>query len=70
MFVHKSPKKERELKNWLARAKSELNLIREGYLNYTYQEKATEFESEFQFYMFIVQRVTTIEHPINDVRPA
>ncbi|MDH3675578.1 MAG: class I SAM-dependent methyltransferase [Anaerolineae bacterium] len=60
VFVHKSSKKEQELKNWLAGAKSEFDLIEEGYINYTYQEKATRFKSEFQFYMFIVQRVTTI----------
>jgi 2-polyprenyl-3-methyl-5-hydroxy-6-metoxy-1,4-benzoquinol methylase len=70
VFVQKSPKKEQELKNWLARAKSELNLIRDGYINYTYQEKATEFKSEFQFYMFIVQRVTTIGKQAKDERPA
>lgn len=56
IFVHKAPAKEKELQQWLAQHSEVFALVQDGYLDYTYEEKATDFRSSFQFYMFMLQR--------------
>ena len=56
IFVHKAPAKEKELQQWLTHHSEVFTLVQDGYLDYTYEEKATNFRSSFQFYMFILQR--------------
>lgn len=57
IFVHKSPQKEKELHTWLDGAEPNLVVAKDGYINYVYEEKRINFRSQFQFYMFIVQRI-------------
>ena len=56
IFIHKAPRKERELQRWLAGNQAGFAVVRQGYIDYTYKEQASGFESSFQFYMLIVQR--------------
>ncbi len=56
VFVHKSRKKEKELNDWLETTKPGFILLRDGHIDYVYEEKTTNFRSEFQYYMFILQR--------------
>jgi cyclopropane fatty-acyl-phospholipid synthase-like methyltransferase len=57
LFVHQSRKKERALKAWLEGVETGFELVEEGYIDYVYHEKATGFQSAFQFYMLILKRV-------------
>lgn len=57
LFVHRSRKKEKELKSWYERVASDFELVKEGYIDYVYEEMATRFQSEFQFYMLILKRI-------------
>ncbi len=56
LFVHKSPKKERDVALWLETVKPKFEVAAEGYLDYLYQEKASGFQSAFQYYMLILKR--------------
>ncbi len=56
IFVHKSASKEKELKLWLGRVKSEFEIAHEGYIDYTYQETATDFKSTFQYHMLVLRK--------------
>jgi SAM-dependent methyltransferase len=55
IFIHKSPAKEQELHTWLAQNPA-FSLIKDRYLDYTYEEKAIDFRTDFQYYMFILRR--------------
>ncbi|VAW37126.1 hypothetical protein MNBD_CHLOROFLEXI01-3427 [hydrothermal vent metagenome] len=57
IFVHKSAQKEKLLENWLKEVQTEFDLVKDGYIDYAYEEKSTGFRSAFQYYMFILQRV-------------
>lgn len=57
IFVHKSTKKEKELHSWLARKQTILRLVQDGYCDAIYEEKSSRFKTEFQMYMFILQRI-------------
>lgn len=57
IFVHQSGKNEKELRDWFAQIGSGFEIAEEGCLDYTYEEKATGFKSEFQFFMFVIRRV-------------
>ena len=57
LFVHKSPKKEREVKRWLKAVAAEFAVAEEGYIDYLYEEVATGFQSAFQYYMLILKRI-------------
>ena len=54
IFVHKSRRKEQTLHDWLGR-QTDLELIQDGYIDYTYEETSTDFSSRFQMYLFILQ---------------
>lgn len=57
LFVHKSPKKEREVKSWFEAVEAEFEIAEEGYIDYLYKEVATGFQSAFQYYMLILKRI-------------
>jgi len=57
LFVHKSPKKEREVKRWFETAAAEFGVAEEGYIDYLYKEVATGFQSAFQYYMLVLKRI-------------
>lgn len=56
IFVHKSPKKEKILKNWFQEVQTEFLFVKDGYIDYTYEENTTGFRSTFQYYLFFLQR--------------
>ena len=56
LFVHKSPKKEREVKRWFAAVAAKFEVAEEGYIDYLYREDVTGFQSAFQYYMLILKR--------------
>jgi 2-polyprenyl-3-methyl-5-hydroxy-6-metoxy-1,4-benzoquinol methylase len=58
LFVHRAKKKEQELHNWFERVKPAFEIAQAGYIDYIYQEMATGFQSEFQYYMMILRRVS------------
>ena len=55
IFVHKSRHKEQTLHDWLDR-QPDLELIQGGYIDYTYEETSTDFNTQFQMYLFFLQR--------------
>lgn len=57
LFVHKSPKKEREVKRWFEAVAAEFEVAAEGYIDYLYREVATGFQSAFQYYMLILKKM-------------
>ncbi len=57
LFVHKSPKKESEVKSWFETVETEFEIAEEGYIDYLYKESVTGFQSAFQYYMLILQRI-------------
>jgi len=57
LFVHKSPKKEREVKRWFATVETKFEVVEESTIDYLYQESATGFQSAFQYYMLILKRI-------------
>lgn len=57
LFVHKSREKERVLKSWFNGQKSCFALLKDSYIDYVYHEKATGFQSSFQYCMLILRRV-------------
>lgn len=57
LFIHKSSKKEREVKHWFETVEAEFEVTKEGYIDYLYEEVATGFRSAFQYYMLILKRV-------------
>lgn len=57
IFVHKSPKKEKELHQWLATVQTAFAQVQDGYITMVYEEKRSGFRSEFQMYSFILQRI-------------
>ncbi|MGQ5524917.1 class I SAM-dependent methyltransferase [Chitinimonas sp. PSY-7] len=56
IFIHKSKQKERALHTAFSTTFTGWHLVKDGYIDYVYEEKASGFRSEFQFYMFIIQR--------------
>ena len=54
IVIHKSPRKEQEVKSWL-KSKGKLNLIHQDYLPYTYEEKSSGFRSESEMCLFVMQ---------------
>ncbi len=57
IFIHKSSKKEKAFHKWRQGVSSELTLIKEGYIDYVYEEKSKGFCTAFQYYMAILQRM-------------
>ncbi|MCB8987372.1 MAG: class I SAM-dependent methyltransferase [Ardenticatenaceae bacterium] len=57
LFVHKSPKKEREVKRWFETVEAAFEVAEESYIDYLYKETATGFQSAFQYYMLILKRI-------------
>lgn len=57
LFVHKLPKKEREVKSWFETVEAEFEVAEESYIDYLYQEVASGFQSGFQYYMLILRRI-------------
>lgn len=57
LFVHKSEQKERDVKTWFKKIEAEFEIAQEGYLDYVYEETATDFRSAFQYYMLILKRI-------------
>lgn len=57
LFVHRSPQKEKVLKSWYKSVKAAFDLVKEGHIDYVYEETVTQFRSEFQYYMLILQRI-------------
>lgn len=56
LFVHKSDAKEKALHTWFAERKAQFSVAEEGYIDYVYEEKSTDFRSAFQYYVLILQR--------------
>lgn len=56
IFVHKSRRKEKEIRDWFEQVQRMLTLRQNGYVDAIYEEKSTGFRTEFQMYMFILQR--------------
>ena len=56
LFVHKSDAKEKVLHEWFTEKKSQFAIAEEGYIDYVYEVKSTDFKSAFQYYMLILQR--------------
>jgi cyclopropane fatty-acyl-phospholipid synthase-like methyltransferase len=59
LFIHKSPLKEKALRDWFAALGPHFKLVKDGYIDYVYEEKSTGFRSQSPFYMFIVKRVNS-----------
>lgn len=57
LFVHKSPKKEREVKRWFETVEAAFEIAEESYVDYLYREVVTGFQSAFQYYMLILKRI-------------
>ena len=57
IFVHKSPKKEKELHKWLASLQTKFAPVQDGYISMIYEEKSSGFRSEFEMYYFFLQRI-------------
>lgn len=57
LFVHKSQKKEREVKTWFETVEAKFEVAKEGYIDYLYEETVTGFQSAFQYYMLILKRI-------------
>ena len=56
LFVHRSRPKERILKGWFDEASADFSIAKEGYIAYTYEERTTGFQSQFDYYMLILRR--------------
>lgn len=57
LFVHKSQQKERALKSWYKKVETKFEVAKEGYIDYLYEEATTGFQSAFQYYMLVLQRI-------------
>lgn len=57
LFVHKSPKKEKEVKRWFETVETAFEVAEESYIDYLYKEVATGFQSAFQYYMLVLKQV-------------
>jgi cyclopropane fatty-acyl-phospholipid synthase-like methyltransferase len=55
IFVHKSAKKEKELLSWFESVQVVFTLVQDGYVNAIYEEKKSDFRTEFQMYSFNLQ---------------
>ncbi len=64
LFVHKSPKKEREVKHWFKTVEAEFEVAEESYIDYLYKEVTTGFQSAFQYYMLILKRTHAAEQSL------
>ena len=58
LFVHKSEQKEREAKQWFEKVEKQFDIVKEGYIDYIYEEAATGFQSAFQYYALFLQRIS------------
>lgn len=59
LFIHKSAKKEKIAKDLLKQYPSETwRVVVDEYIHYTYEEKQSNFKTDMQFNMYIVQRQT------------
>lgn len=56
LFVHKSAKKERQLKTFFAEHHPNWPVLVARHIDYTYKEPETGFQSTSQFFMFFVQK--------------
>lgn len=56
LFIHKSDYKERMAKELIADHHPEWPVLVDRYIDYVYEEKASDFRAEMQFNMFFVQR--------------
>jgi 2-polyprenyl-3-methyl-5-hydroxy-6-metoxy-1,4-benzoquinol methylase len=57
IFVHKSKYKETIIKQFFEAHYPFWEVIADRYIDYTYEEKSSDFKSYMQFYMYIVQHV-------------
>lgn len=57
LFVHKSKAKEQHLRSFFQTHFSAWQALKDAYIDYTYLEKTSGFESTFQYHMYIVQKV-------------
>ncbi len=56
IFIHKAAKKESELLAWYSKVKNDFAIAKAGYIDYVYEENASGFRSNFQYFMLILQR--------------
>ena len=56
IFVHQSTQKEKVLNEWVAKQGGKLETVVADYIDYVYEEKASDFRSEFQMFMIVLQR--------------
>lgn len=56
LFIHKSAHKERTAKKLIADRYPDWPVLVDRYIDYLYEEKASDFRTEMQFNMFFVQR--------------
>ncbi|MEM7802523.1 MAG: class I SAM-dependent methyltransferase [Chloroflexota bacterium] len=57
LFIHKSVKKEKIVKDVIGQYPSETwQVVVDEYINYTYTEKKSNFKTDMQYNMYIVQR--------------
>ncbi len=59
LFIHKSPSKEKAVKNWFKTVEASFAIANEAYIDYVYEESASGFRSAFQYYMLVLRRRTT-----------
>ncbi len=59
IFVHRATAKERVLANWYKRFSDTFSIAEEGYIDYVYKESVSGFESAFQYYMLVLQRIAS-----------
>ena len=57
LFVHKSKAKEKKLKAFFAEHFPDWQALKDTYIDYTYFEKTSGFKSDFQYHMYISQKV-------------
>lgn len=60
IFIHRSRKKEKVLTDWYETVKGDFKIVKQDYIDYVYEEKASDFRSEFQYLMFVLERVEGI----------
>lgn len=58
IFIHKSPDKETALHNWLDSLNGEFLVVKEGYIVHPYEERSINFKTEFQMYMYFLERTS------------
>ena len=55
IFVHQSKQKEKLLNGWVSKQRNKLEAVATIYIDYVYEEKASDFKSEFQMFMIVLQ---------------